>query len=45
MALADREFLVLRELLDHRGQVISKRRLLSSVWGYHAEPDSNIVDE
>lgn len=42
--LADREFLLLRELLERPGEVVSKQRLLSAVWGYHTEPDSNIVD-
>jgi DNA-binding response OmpR family regulator len=37
------EFLVLRELMDHAGQPVSKGQLLASVWGYKYEPDSNIV--
>jgi DNA-binding response OmpR family regulator len=37
------EFLVLRELMDHAGQSVSKGQLLASVWGYDYEPDSNIV--
>ena len=37
------EFLVLRELMDHAGQSVSKGQLLASVWGYDFEPDSNIV--
>lgn len=37
------EFLVLRELMEHAGQSVSKGRLLTSVWGYDFEPDSNIV--
>ena len=42
--LADREFLLLQELVKHAGQTVSKERLLSSVWGYHFEPGSNVVD-
>ena len=26
------------------GRTISKERLLSSVWGYHFDPGSNVVD-
>jgi DNA-binding response OmpR family regulator len=37
------EFLVLRELMDHPGQSVSKGQLLASVWGYEFEPGSNIV--
>jgi DNA-binding response OmpR family regulator len=44
VALADREFLVLRELLRNAGRTVSKERLLSSVWGYHFDPGSNVVD-
>jgi two-component system OmpR family response regulator len=42
--LADREFLLLRELMRNAGRTLSKERLLSSVWGYHFEPESNVVD-
>ena len=37
------EFLVLRELMEHAGQSVSKGRLLTSVWGYDYDPGSNIV--
>jgi two-component system, OmpR family, response regulator len=37
------EFLVLRELMEHAGQSVSKVQLLASVWGYEFEPGSNIV--
>jgi DNA-binding response OmpR family regulator len=37
------EFLVLRELMEHAGQSVSKGQLLASVWGYNFEPGSNIV--
>jgi two-component system, OmpR family, copper resistance phosphate regulon response regulator CusR len=42
--LADREFLLLGELMRNAGQTVSKERLLSSVWGYHFDPGSNVVD-
>jgi two-component system, OmpR family, copper resistance phosphate regulon response regulator CusR len=42
--LSDREFRLLRELALHPGEVISRERLLSEVWGYHFDPRSNVVD-
>jgi two-component system, OmpR family, response regulator len=42
--LSDREFRLLRELAIHQGEVISRERLLSEVWGYHFDPRSNVVD-
>jgi DNA-binding response OmpR family regulator len=43
MPLTRLEFLVLRELMEHAGQSVSKGQLLASVWGYEFEPESNIV--
>jgi DNA-binding response OmpR family regulator len=37
------EFLVLKELMEHAGQAVSKGQLLESVWGYDFDPGSNIV--
>jgi two-component system, OmpR family, response regulator len=37
------EFLVLRELVEHVGQPVSKGQLLATAWGYEFEPGSNIV--
>ena len=42
--LSERESLLLRELMQSPGVVVSKERLLSAVWGYHFEPGSNVVD-
>ena len=42
--LAEREFLLLRELMQSLGRIVSKQRLLSAVWGYHFDPGSNVVD-
>src|SRR5512132_871413 len=42
--LSDREFHLLHHLVEHAGQVISRERLLSEVWGYHFDPGSNVVD-
>ena len=42
--LSDREFRVLHFLMAHVGQIISRERLLSEVWGYDFDPRSNVVD-
>ena len=42
--LSDREFRLLHFLLLHVGEVISRERLLSEVWGYDFDPRSNVVD-
>ena len=42
--LSEREFLLLAELVRNAGHVMSKERLLSSVWGYHFDSGSNVVD-
>jgi DNA-binding response OmpR family regulator len=42
--LSDREFKLLHRLLEHAGEVVSRERLLSEVWGYHFDPQSNVVD-
>ena len=42
--LAEREFLLLRELMQQPGRIVSKQRLLSAVWRYHFDPGSNVVD-
>lgn len=42
--LGDREFHVLYQLLVHEGEVVSRERLLSEVWGYAFDPGSNVVE-
>jgi DNA-binding response OmpR family regulator len=42
--LSDREFRLLHFLMTHNGQVVSRERLLSEVWGYDFDPGSNVVD-
>jgi DNA-binding response OmpR family regulator len=42
--LSDLEFRLLHHLADHPGEVVSRERLLSAVWGYHFDPGSNVVD-
>jgi DNA-binding response OmpR family regulator len=42
--LSDREFRLLYHLVSHAGEVVSRERLLSDVWGYSFDPGSNVVD-
>jgi DNA-binding response OmpR family regulator len=42
--LSDREFRLLRYLIEHAGEVVSRECLLSAVWGYYFDPRSNVVD-
>ena len=44
VTLAEREFLLLRELMSRSGETVTKEQLLASVWGYHFDPGSNVVD-
>lgn len=39
-----REFALAELFFRHPGQVLSRQQILSHVWGYDFEPDSNIVD-
>ena len=43
-SLTDREFRLLHFLMLHPGEVVSRQRLLSAVWGYDFDPRSNVVD-
>ncbi len=44
LSLTAQEFDLLEFLMRHRGQVMSRQRILDHVWGYEATPASNIVD-
>lgn len=44
VTLTPREFALLGTLMRHAGQVLSKRRLLESVWGLDYAGDPNIVE-
>lgn len=44
LRLKPTEFRILRELVANVGQVVTRTMLLESVWGYHFDPESNIVD-
>lgn len=38
------EYRILLFLLQHRGEVISRTLLLEQIWGYHFDPQTNVVD-
>jgi two-component system OmpR family response regulator len=42
--LRPREFALLEYLLRHAGRVVSKTMILSHVWGYQFDPQTNVVD-
>ena len=42
--LQPREFKLLHVLLAHAGQVVTRTMLLEKVWGYHFDPQTNVVD-
>ncbi len=42
--LSTTEFELLVYLLHHRGHVLSREQILSSVWGYEHDPATNVVD-
>jgi DNA-binding response OmpR family regulator len=44
VALSSTEFELLVLLLRHRGHVLSREQILSTVWGYQHDPATNIVD-
>jgi two-component system OmpR family response regulator len=42
--LQPREFQLLEYLMLHAGRVVTRTMLLEGIWGFHFNPDSNIVD-
>jgi DNA-binding response OmpR family regulator len=42
--LTAKEFLLLRYLIEHRGRVLSRDRLLTDVWGYQYTGGTRTVD-
>jgi two-component system OmpR family response regulator len=38
------EFKLLEVLLRHEGQVVTRTMLLESVWGFHFDPKTNVID-
>jgi two-component system alkaline phosphatase synthesis response regulator PhoP len=44
VTLSAREFQLVRYLIDRRGEIISREKLLQDVWGYNALPETRTVD-
>jgi two-component system OmpR family response regulator len=44
ITLQPREFALLEYLLRHAGQVVTRTMLLEQVWGYHFDPQTNVID-
>ena len=44
VSLSAKEFQLLRYLLEHRGETLSRDRLLHEVWGYDHMPSTRTVD-
>jgi DNA-binding response OmpR family regulator len=42
--LSNREFSLLEYFMRHRRHVLSRQQILSAVWGYDFDPETNIVD-
>ena len=42
--LQPREFQLLEFLMRHAGQVVTRTMLLEAVWGYHFDPQTNVID-
>lgn len=42
--LQPREFQILEFLVRHAGQVVTRTMLLEGVWGYHFDPQTNVID-
>jgi len=44
ITLQAREFRLLEYLMLHAGQVVTRTMLLEQVWGYHFDPQTNVID-
>lgn len=42
--LQPREFRLLEYLMRHQGQVVTRTMLLESVWDFHFDPQTNVID-
>tara|TARA_R110002110_G_scaffold406421_1_gene626394 strand:- start:209910 stop:210596 length:687 start_codon:yes stop_codon:yes gene_type:complete len=42
--LQPREYRLLEYLMRHAGQVVTRTMLLEHVWGYHFDPQTNVID-
>jgi len=44
ISLQPREFRLLEYLVRHRDQIVTRTMLLESVWDYHFDPQTNVID-
>ena len=44
ISLQPREYKLLEYLMRHEGQVVTRAMLLEHVWGYHFDPQTNVID-
>ncbi|MBL4630438.1 MAG: response regulator transcription factor [Paraglaciecola sp.] len=44
LSIQPKEFQLLRYLLEHQDQVVSRTLLFESVWDYHFDPKTNVID-
>ncbi|MFC4527367.1 response regulator transcription factor [Dyella halodurans] len=42
--LQPREYLLLEYLMRHQDEVVTRKMLLAAVWGYHFDPETNVID-
>ncbi|WP_122033505.1 response regulator transcription factor [Aliivibrio sp. EL58] len=44
IALQNKEFILLRFLIEHVDEVVSRMRLFEAAWDYHFDPKTNVID-
>ena len=44
ISLQPREYKLLEYMMRHAGQVVTRAMLLEHVWGYHFDPQTNVID-
>ena len=44
VALQNKEFILLRFLVEHIDEVVSRIRLFEAAWDYHFDPKTNVID-
>ena len=44
ISLQPREYRLLEYLMRHAGQIVTRGMLLEHVWGYHFDPQTNVID-
>src|SRR5690606_446152 len=44
IALQPREYKLLAYMVNNAGQVLTRTMLLATVWGYHYDPQTNVID-